>query len=225
MSVRCCACIAEFRKLKPAIVHTHMAKAGMVGRGAAFLYNLTRGSAPRPEGRAHLSRPRARGIFQRDDDGCSSSSSACWRRSAIASSRSRPQSERSCSTPIASGANINTVSSPLGFDLSPFAAIDDAARVDARRALGLPEGVPVITTVGRLTAIKQHRLFLDTIKLVLVKHPNAARGDRRRRRAVERPERLRRGARNRRPRQDDGMAPRPGDDLRRHRRVPVDVPQ
>src|SRR5262245_31718809 len=38
---------AEFRKLRPAIVHTHMAKAGMVGRGAAFLYNLTRGSAPR----------------------------------------------------------------------------------------------------------------------------------------------------------------------------------
>ena len=37
----------EFRALKPSIVHTHMAKAGMLGRFAAAAYNATRGTAPR----------------------------------------------------------------------------------------------------------------------------------------------------------------------------------
>ena len=41
------ACIANSARCKPAIVHTHMAKAGMLGRLAALGYNLTRGSAPR----------------------------------------------------------------------------------------------------------------------------------------------------------------------------------
>lgn len=35
----------ELRAWKPAVVHTHMAKAGLLGRLAAAAYNLTRGSA------------------------------------------------------------------------------------------------------------------------------------------------------------------------------------
>jgi glycosyltransferase involved in cell wall biosynthesis len=51
---------------------------------------------------------------------------------------------------------------PLGFDLSAFAQVDDGARAAARQALGLAAGRAVVTTVGRLTAIKQQRLFLET---------------------------------------------------------------
>ncbi|MFI5179604.1 MAG: glycosyltransferase, partial [Vicinamibacterales bacterium] len=62
---------------------------------------------------------------------------------------------------------------PLGFDLEPFAAIDHAARAAARRALGLDAAAPVITIVGRLTAIKQHELFLRAAREVHEARPSA----------------------------------------------------
>jgi glycosyltransferase involved in cell wall biosynthesis len=55
----------------------------------------------------------------------------------------------------------------LGFDLRPFAAIDDRNRQAARRALEIPSGAAVVTTVGRITPIKDQRLFLDVAKRVL----------------------------------------------------------
>jgi glycosyltransferase involved in cell wall biosynthesis len=55
---------------------------------------------------------------------------------------------------------------PLGFDLSALAAIDEGARQRARATLGLPALAHVVTTVGRLTAIKQHELFLETARRV-----------------------------------------------------------
>src|SRR5436309_8573089 len=54
-------------EFKPAIVHTHMAKAGAVGRLAALAYNNTarrRARATRP----HLPRPRARGVLRPGED-------------------------------------------------------------------------------------------------------------------------------------------------------------
>ena len=44
---------------------------------------------------------------------------------------------------------------------APLPRIDDAARAAARRARVCRRTRAVVTTVGRLTAIKQHRLFLD----------------------------------------------------------------
>jgi glycosyltransferase involved in cell wall biosynthesis len=63
---------------------------------------------------------------------------------------------------------------PLGFDLSRFAAIDGTAKSPARVALGLDPAVKVVTTVGRLTAIKQQHLFLDMASRLAVDHPNIA---------------------------------------------------
>jgi len=50
---------------------------------------------------------------------------------------------------------------PLGFDLAALAAIDDEARRTARAALGITMATAVVTTVGRLTAIKNHALLLE----------------------------------------------------------------
>ncbi len=50
---------------------------------------------------------------------------------------------------------------PLGFDLSRLAAVDDAARADARRILDLPDRARVVAFVGRLTAVKQPLVFVD----------------------------------------------------------------
>ena len=163
----------EFRKIKPAIVHTHMAKAGMLGRGAAWLYNLTRGPAPRARVVHTYHGHVLDGYFSKTMTALFISIER-----ALASISDRiiaisPAIRRDLHATYRIGREAQYRVVPLGFDLAPFAAVDDAARADARRTLELPAGVPVVTTVGRLTAIKQHRLFLDAFRLVLAAHPSA----------------------------------------------------
>jgi glycosyltransferase involved in cell wall biosynthesis len=163
----------EFRALKPAIVHTHMAKAGMAGRGAAFLYNLTRGRAPRARVLHTYHGHVLDGYF-----GKAATSVFINLERLLAKVSDRivaisPAIRQDLLEIYRIGREAQYRVVPLGFDLAPFAAVDDSARLDGRRALDLPAGVPVITTVGRLTAIKQHRLFLDAFKDVLAAHPEA----------------------------------------------------
>lgn len=163
---------AEFRRIRPRLVHTHMAKAGLLARLAATAYNLTRGQSPR----AHIVHtyhghvldgyfsPLATRVFI-----------ALERTLARLSDRIIAISPAIRSELLATyriGRDDQYRVVPLGFDLAPFAAIGDAARAAARDALHLPHRAPVITTVGRLTAIKQHRLFLDVLKRVAATHPD-----------------------------------------------------
>ena len=60
---------------------------------------------------------------------------------------------------IAREAQIQVI--PLGFDLAKLLALTDADRLAARAALDLPDRSIVVTTVGRLTGIKDHSLFLE----------------------------------------------------------------
>lgn len=162
----------EFRRMRPRLVHTHMAKAGMLGRLAAAAYNAT---APR--------RDRARVIHTYHGHVLDGYFGAVATRIFIALERALARlSDRiiAISPAIRSdllqkyriGRDAQYRVVPLGFDLSPFAGVNAATRLAARRALNLAEGAPVISTVGRLTPIKQPRLFLDVVHLVAQRHPD-----------------------------------------------------
>jgi glycosyltransferase involved in cell wall biosynthesis len=162
-----------FRALKPAIVHTHMAKAGLLARVAAWAHNLTRGAAPRARIVHTYHGHVLDGYFSQL---ASNVFIALERLLARISDRIiaiSPAIRYELLTTYRIGSDAQYRVVPLGFDLAPFAAVDDHARSEARRALDLPAGAPVITTVGRLTAIKQHTLFLDTFARVLKRHPGA----------------------------------------------------
>jgi len=157
--------VRAIRAFQPHVVHTHMAKAGLLGRLAAITANIGRGrrravivhtyhghvldgyfSPLKTSLFINLERLLAHGT-----DGIVAISPAV-------------RAELSGEYRIGSDRQYHVV--PLGFDLSAFAAIDDEARAAARRLLDIPADAHVISTVGRLTAIKQHGLFLDTFKRV-----------------------------------------------------------
>ena len=157
--------VRAIRAFQPHVVHTHMAKAGLVGRLAAITANIGRGrrrakivhtyhghvldgyfSPLKTSLFINLERLLARGT------------------DALVAISPAIRAELSGEYRIGGDRQYHVV--PLGFDLSAFAAIDDEARTAARRLLEIPADAHVITTVGRLTAIKQHGLFLDTFKRV-----------------------------------------------------------
>ncbi len=149
------------RRARPDIVHTHMAKAGTLGRMAALLYNGTRGRRPRAvlvhTYHGHVFEgyfgPRSTQIFLAIERWLARRSDAL-----IAISK-RVQGDLLDTYRLADAGK--TVVIPLGFDLGPFLRITAADRHAARTALRVPEHARVITTVGRLTAIKQQSLFLE----------------------------------------------------------------
>ena len=54
----------------------------------------------------------------------------------------------------------------LGIDLAPFLNCSER-KGRIRRRLGIPEEAPVVTIIGRIVPIKNHRLFIDSAKTVL----------------------------------------------------------
>jgi glycosyltransferase involved in cell wall biosynthesis len=149
------------RRWQPDIVHTHQAKAGSLGRLAAVLYNATRGGAPRTrvihtyhghvfEGyfgsrRTQVFLAVERWLAKRTD-----------RIVAIS-----PQVRKDVIETYAVARDSKVALIPLGFNLDRMLAVSPADKQKARTALAIPGRALVVTTVGRLTAIKQHSLFLD----------------------------------------------------------------
>jgi glycosyltransferase involved in cell wall biosynthesis len=157
---------------KPAIVHTHMAKAGAVGRLAALAYNRTAGRRARARVvhtyHGHVLEGYFSPMTTRLFIGAEQRLAAVTDRIVAISPRIRDELIEQYR--IGRADQYRVV--PLGFDLDALAAIDDGARVTARTALDIPPGAAVITTVGRLTAIKDQRLFLEVAQQVAREHPS-----------------------------------------------------
>ena len=162
----------ELKRARPAIVHTHMAKAGLIGRA--------RSGPLQPDARQIA--PRARVIHTYHGHVLEGYFSAAMTSVFIALERLlaratdrivaiSPAIEQRAARRLPHRPRRSVPRRAAGIRPGPFAAVDDAARVQARRDLGLAESADVISTVGRLTAIKQHRLFLDTIARVAATRP------------------------------------------------------
>lgn len=155
---------------KPAIVHTHMAKAGAVGRLAALAYNKTAGRHARArlvhtyhghvlEGYFGSTKTR---LFITAEQRLAGVTDR------IVAISPRIREELIHDYRIGHSEQYRIV--PLGFDLEALAAVGDDARAGARAALGISQGTTVVTTVGRLTAIKEQRLFLEVAQRVARVH-------------------------------------------------------
>jgi glycosyltransferase involved in cell wall biosynthesis len=153
----------ELKRTRPAIVHTHMAKAGMLGRVAAAAYNMTRGGAPRARVVHTYHGHVLEGYFSPLMTGLFITLERMLARVSDVVVAISPAIERELRDGFRIGRAAQYRVVPLGFDLREFAAIDDDARAEARARLEVATNAEVVSTVGRLTAIKQHRLFLDAV--------------------------------------------------------------
>jgi glycosyltransferase involved in cell wall biosynthesis len=151
------------KRTRPAIVHTHMAKAGMLGRVAAAAYNITRGGAPRARVVHTYHGHVLEGYFSPLVTGLFITLERMLARVSDVVVAISPAIERELRDGFRIGRAAQYRVVPLGFDLREFAAIDDDARAEARARLEVATNAEVVSTVGRLTAIKQHRLFLDAV--------------------------------------------------------------
>ena len=159
-------------RLKPDIVHTHTAKAGAVGRLAAFLYRRGhwRGFwAPRPlliyhTFHGHVLRgyfsPFKEWVFRRIEKFLAGISTNLI---TLSPALRRELVEMG----IAPACMVVIV--PLGLELDPFG--DRNAKTPGRnslcRELGLPEDVPLVGIVGRLVPIKDHATFLRAVSILV----------------------------------------------------------
>jgi glycosyltransferase involved in cell wall biosynthesis len=161
------------RAFRPDVVHTHMAKAGALGRLAAAAYNRTAGTRARARIVHTYHGHVLEGYFSRSK---SAAFVAIERRLAPLTDRlvaisPRIRDELAGEYRIGRAEQYRVV--PLGFELDRFAAIDDDARVRARAALEIPAAADVVTTIGRLTAIKDHELFLAAAQQIAGRRPSA----------------------------------------------------
>lgn len=146
----------RFRSARPAVVHTHTAKAGTLGRIAAAWADVPvriHTFHGHVLGGDYFSERRTRLFLEIE------------RQIARVSSRLivLTRAQRSDMTErlrIADARKFAIV--PLGLDLAPFRAVDPGRdRAAARAELGLPADDRVVGIVGRLVPVKNHELMLD----------------------------------------------------------------
>ena len=158
--------LAAIRRLlarfQPHIVHTHMAKAGTLGRIAAAIHNrfarVRAQTVHTYHGHVLEGYFRYAGAFVRIERLLARTTDRI-----VAIS---PEIARELQQDYRIGRPAQYRIVPLGFDLSAFAAVTPEDRGAARDALQLSADAAVVSIVGRLTAIKQHELFLRVARAV-----------------------------------------------------------
>jgi glycosyltransferase involved in cell wall biosynthesis len=147
-----------FRDRRPHIVHSHTAKAGTVGRMAARLAGVP---VVVHTFHGHVFHdyfgPLQTRVFIGIERFLASLSD---RIVAVSEGQRRELAEYG----VASLDKIAVV--PLGFELDALLNCEPL-RGQLRRELGIPDGMALVGIVARLTAIKNHRLFLDAARLIV----------------------------------------------------------
>lgn len=158
-----------FVREKPELIHTHTAKAGTVGRVAGFFYRwFTPGSL--------VGRPRRCKFVHTYHGHIFHSYYGRWKTrafiiiekmlAALVTDRlivvSEQQGTEICKE-FGVGSPGQIIVIPLGLDLDVFNS-SSQRRSKFRQELGVDEKTVLIGIVGRLTEIKNHRMFLEVVK-------------------------------------------------------------
>ncbi len=150
------------RRFRPHVVHTHMAKAGAVGRLAA---RAARVPAIVHTYHGHVFRgyfsPRKTEMFLKIER-----TLARWTDRIIVLSEA--QREEILGYGVGRRDQMQTI--PLGLELEPFLSAQEA-RGSVRAELGIAPDAPVVGIVARLVPIKAHDLFLKAARLVAGRLP------------------------------------------------------
>lgn len=148
------------KEFKPDIVHTHAAKAGALGRRAAYkmgvnqIYHTFHGHVFH----SYFGNFKTR-IFKEIEKNLAKKSTRIIAISEI------QKSELSKIHKICPEKKIEVI--PLGFDLERFNTDKDSKRKEFRKKWNLKENEIAIGIIGRLVPIKNHKFFIDAIQEVL----------------------------------------------------------
>jgi glycosyltransferase involved in cell wall biosynthesis len=147
---------ALIRDFRPDIVHTHAAKAGALGRRAAFACGVpvTVHTFHGHVFHSYFGRLRT-GMYK------SVERKLAQRTSAIIAISEKQKEELTTIHRICDPGKVHVI--PLGFDLDRFHADGEARRKAFRERYGLAEGTVAIGIIGRLVPVKNHRLFIEAL--------------------------------------------------------------
>jgi GT2 family glycosyltransferase len=155
-------------KDSPDIVHTHMAKAGALARTAVFIHNLISHKKIKTVHTFHghvlegYFNPLKSKIFIAIEKALARVTDAII---AISQTQKWELTEK---YRLAEANKVHIIN--LGFDLTRFHNNFGTGKL--RHSLGISDDMLLIGIIGRLAPIKNHRLFLDSAKLIKGKYPN-----------------------------------------------------